>query len=359
TIRNYYIAAEESVWDYAPSDQDRILGVRLEDSERARGIMVNGPGRVGHQYRKALYHGYTDISFSKRLPQPTWQGFLGPTIRAEVGDVIRVWFWNRATRPYSIHPHGVLYELDSEGAWYAGSGRGGRVEPGARFVYTWEVPERAGPASRDRGSVLWIYHSHVDPQSDLYAGLIGSIIVYRRGLLPGDGPSVGLYATQNTPAKRAPTGLSSTEFDREYIVLMTVTDENLSPYAASNIKEFAHNQTNVPIPGRAPAAPEYNLNDPGFMESNMVHNINGRVYGNLDGLETRVGERVRWYLAAVGSQMDLHTAHFHGATVVEHGARKDVIDLLPSSFHTVDMRPDVPGKWLFHCHVDDHMASGM
>jgi manganese oxidase len=26
---------------------------------------------------------------------------------------------------------------------------------------------------------------------------------------------------------------------------------------------------------------------------------------------------------------------------------------------TVDMIPDNPGIWLFHCHISDHMAGGM
>jgi FtsP/CotA-like multicopper oxidase with cupredoxin domain len=26
---------------------------------------------------------------------------------------------------------------------------------------------------------------------------------------------------------------------------------------------------------------------------------------------------------------------------------------------TVDMTPDDPGTWMYHCHVDDHMAAGM
>ncbi|KAI9592755.1 Cupredoxin [Syncephalis fuscata] len=354
TIRNYYITAEETVWDYAPSNEDRIRGLRLEDSESARILTVNGPGRIGHKYRKALYYGYTDSSFTKRLPRPEWQGNIGPTIRAEVGDIIRVWFWNRASHPYSIHPHGVLYQLDSEGAWYSGGGRGGYVAPGGRFLYTWEVPARAGPAQRDRGSILWGYHSHVNELSDLCAGLVGPIIIYRRGLLPGSGPEVGGVASSGPP----PTS-EEREFDREYVTMFIIGDENHSPYIRQNIAQFAHNRTNLPVPGEAQNATIYDLTDPKFMESNMMHAINGRVYGNLDGLVTRVGERVRWYLATFGSMMDLHTAHFHGVTMVEHGAREDTVDLLPGSFHTVDMVPDVPGKWLFHCHVDDHMMAGM
>jgi len=26
---------------------------------------------------------------------------------------------------------------------------------------------------------------------------------------------------------------------------------------------------------------------------------------------------------------------------------------------TVDMVPDNPGIWMFHCHIDDHMEAGM
>lgn len=49
------------------------------------------------------------------MTQPSWLGFLGPVLWAEVGDVISVHLKNFATRPYTIHPHGVFYEKDSEG----------------------------------------------------------------------------------------------------------------------------------------------------------------------------------------------------------------------------------------------------
>lgn len=44
-------------------------------------------------------------------------GLLGPTLRAEEGETIVVTFRNMATKPYSIHPHGVAYGKQSEGAW--------------------------------------------------------------------------------------------------------------------------------------------------------------------------------------------------------------------------------------------------
>lgn len=33
--------------------------------------------------------------------------FIGPIIRAEVGEVLNITFFNKASRPYSIQPHGV------------------------------------------------------------------------------------------------------------------------------------------------------------------------------------------------------------------------------------------------------------
>ena len=41
------------------------------------------------------YIGYTDDTFTVKTPQPAWLGILGPVIRAEVGDVIRIHFYNK------------------------------------------------------------------------------------------------------------------------------------------------------------------------------------------------------------------------------------------------------------------------
>jgi FtsP/CotA-like multicopper oxidase with cupredoxin domain len=63
---------------------------------------------------------------------------------------------------------------------------------------------------------------------------------------------------------------------------------------------------------------------------------------------------------ALGSEQDLHTAHWHGETVVEDGRRRtDDVELLPGSMKVADMKADNPGTWLFHCHVSDHMMGGM
>lgn len=44
----------------------------------------------------------------------------------------------------------------------------------------------------------------------------------------------------------------------------------------------------------------------------FIKGINGLVYGNLKGLNMKVGDKVYWYLMGMGNEVDIHTAHFHG-----------------------------------------------
>ena len=78
-----------------------------------------------------------------------------------------------------------------------------------------------------------------------------------------------------------------------------------------------------------------------------MHSINGYVYGNQPlGLrrgDARKGQRVRWYLMGMGTEVDLHTPHWHGNTVTSMGMRTDVVGLLPASMVTADMTPDDAG----------------
>jgi hephaestin len=71
------------------------------------------------------------------------------------------------------------------------------------------------------------------------------------------------------------------------------------------------------------------------------------------------GDHVRWYLLALGEFVSQHTPHWHGNVVLRDGKRTDVVALLPAEMITVDMVPDNPGTWMFHCHIDDHMEAGM
>ncbi len=256
---------------------------------------------------------------------------MGPILRGEVGDTIRVVFRNTCAIPASVHPHGVFYAKSSEGAPYADntSGKDGlddAVPRNGRHTYTWLVPERAGPGPSDGSSVMWMYHSHTDEIGDTYAGLQGFMEITARGMARADG--------------------SPKDVDREVFELFSVMNENKSPYLDDNVHRFAQEPYSAP-------------GDEDFEESNLMHSINGYVFGNQPRLTLHKGERVRWYLMSMGTEVDLHTPHWHGNDVLSMGMRMDVVNLLPASMVTADMVPDNPGVWLLHCHVNDHIAAGM
>jgi hephaestin len=311
-----------------------ITGQPFGDTENV--FVQQGADRIGSTYRKALYREYTDASFTRLKPRdPRWEtnGFLGPVIRAEVGDTIKVVFRNNSAKyPYSIHVHGVQYDKASEGAPYndgtAGADKADdAVAPGDTLTYTYKVPPRAGPGPHDGNSVMWMYHSHTDEIKDTNSGLVGPMIIYSDGSLNPDGSVVGI--------------------DKEFIAYFSVMNENESWYLDHNIKKFAGTPSSVD--------PE----DEGFGESNLMHSINGYVYGNGPMFTMRTGDRVRWYVMSLGTEVDLHTPHFHGQTVTTMGMRTDVLQLLAGGMTTADMQPDNPGIWLFHCHINDHIAAGM
>jgi hephaestin len=332
--RVYYIAAEELPWNYAPSGIDEITGKPFDDT--AKVFVGQRSNRIGATYLKALYREYTDETFTTLKPvAPEWQhlGMLGPLVRAVVGDTVEIVLKNKTTRPVSIHMHGFKYNKDSEGAPYvdgsAATDHGDdAVPPGQSYTYDYEVPETAGPGPMEGSSVMWMYHSHADEVADDYAGLVGPVIVTRAEKANADG----------TP----------TDVDREFVVQFKVSDENASPYLDKNIKKYA-------------LKPSMVVQDEEFGESNLMHTMNGYVYGNLplSTMTMNKGDRVRWYLSAMGTEVDLHTPHWHGNTVVAAGMRTDVVSLLPMTMVTADMVADNPGTWLFHCHVNDHITAGM
>jgi FtsP/CotA-like multicopper oxidase with cupredoxin domain len=328
--RTYFIAADEVQWDYAPSGINQITGQPFD--EAANVFVANGPDRIGKRYIKALYREYTDGTFGHLKPGPAHLGTLGPVIRGVVGDTIVVRFKNNTQFPVSIHPHGVFYDKANEGAPYAdGSNaaamRDDGVPPGEMYTYRWAVPERAGPGPADGSSVFWMYHSHTDEVADTYSGLMGPLVITAAGRARADG----------TP----------NDVDVELFNMFLVSDENQSHYLQRNIDTFAGDPASVD-----PESDE-------FIESNLMHSINGYVFGNLPGLTMRKGQRVRWNLMGMGTEVDLHTPHWHGNTVLVHGARQDVVELLPATLLVADMKPDDVGTWLYHCHVGDHILAGM
>lgn len=295
--REYFIAAEDVLWDYAPTGKD---------------LSHNGPlpsEIVGHtKWRKTRFIEYTNGEFQTHKEQPAWLGVLGPIIRAEVGDTVIVYFRNKGNRPYSMHPHGLRYTKNDEGAAYHPAGVGARVKPGESYTYTWIVDQRSGPGPRESSSTVWWYHSHVDEPEDVNAGLLGPIVVTAQGKAKKDGSPI--------------------DVQREFITLFMIFIEGAD--GNSNGKNAV-----------------------------MLNTINGYISGNLVGLDVQQGQAVRWYVLGMGDERDVHTAHWHGETVEWNGRHTDVVELLPASMVTVNMKADNIGTWLYHCHVAEHMKGGM
>ncbi len=264
---------------------------------------IRQPWSLKLKWAKTRFVEYTDDTFTTRKPQPDWLGILGPVIRAEVGDEIVVEFFNRGHVAHDMHPHGLRYDKDNEGSVYLPFGKGDRVAPGRKFTYHWFATEASGPGPGQPSSIVWWYHAHVDPQMEINAGLVGPIIVTAKGKARPDG--------------------SPKDVDREFVASFMIFNEMAGKPAG------------------------------------LFYSINGFIFGNLPGLYMKQGEKVRWYLLGMGNEIDLHTPHWHGETVLEGTQHTDVVELLPGSMKTVDMIADNPGTWMFHCHVEEHMEDGM
>ena len=291
-VRQYWIAAEIVNWDYAPEKKNLI-----------RPKMGLGVWGETTQYTKYRYIQYTDSTYSTPVEQAEWMGILGPQLRAEVGDTFKVHFKNNADKPLSMHPHGMHYDEDNDGS--DRRGLGGVIQPGDSYTYTWEVDKNAGPGPQDPSSIVWVYHSHVNPVEEIYDGLIGTIVVTRKGMA----------RSKEDPRPK--------DVDESFTTLFMVFDEEDGE------------------------------------EGGLMHAMNGYVFGNLKGMEVNKGDKVRWHLVGMGTEVDIHTAHWHGETVLNGGRRTDVINLLPSTMVSVTMKADNVGEWLYHCHVTDHVTAGM
>ncbi len=54
-----------------------------------------------------------------------------------------------------------------------------------------------------------------------------------------------------------------------------------------------------------------------------------------------------------------YNGHIHGNTLNFNGHNMDEFSLLPGIVKTGVLSNDNPGKWLLHCHVNDHLDGGM
>uniref|UniRef100_A0A3B3RPT7 ferroxidase n=1 Tax=Paramormyrops kingsleyae TaxID=1676925 RepID=A0A3B3RPT7_9TELE len=308
----YYIAAEEITWDYAPNVPHYI------DSEYQSRYLKQGPNRIGKKYKKAVFVEYVNETFTVRKDNKLRKmetGILGPVIRAQIRDIVKIVFKNKASRPYSIYPHGLTIDKDAEGAYYPeGGNQSHSVQPGETHTYVWKVIDEDEPTIRDPQCLTRMYHSAVDPVRDMASGLIGPLLICKSQSLN----------KRNVQLKA----------DKEQQAMMAVFDENKSWYIDENIKTYCTDPSRV------------DKENTEFYNSNVMHTINGFIYDSGTDLLFCNGEIVTWHVTSVGAQDHIQTVTFYGHNFELDKRTEDVLALFPMSGETISMTMDNLGHWL-------------
>jgi manganese oxidase len=151
-VHTYWIKAVKTKWNIVPTHHDGMMDKKV-------------PGKT--TFTALAYQPWAP-GFAKPLGPPQ---IPGPLLQAQTGDTIVVNFRNQTGVPVTMHPHGIFYTHDMDGA-YKGkyTEPGGFVENARTFQYVWE----ARPGTEG----AWLYHDHgpMDPLP-VFKGLFGGLII--------------------------------------------------------------------------------------------------------------------------------------------------------------------------------------
>uniref|UniRef100_A0A8C6LFP5 Coagulation factor V n=1 Tax=Nothobranchius furzeri TaxID=105023 RepID=A0A8C6LFP5_NOTFU len=318
----YYIAAEEIIWNFSPNLQDHV------DADFQRQYLTKSPTHIGAKYKKAVYTLYTNASFTEKLENKQRKselGILGPVIRAQIRDVIKVVFRNMASRPYSIYPHGLTIDKSEEGVTYPEGGMA--LAPGETHTYVWNVLTENEPLDKDSRCLTRMYHSAVDTPRDIASGLIGPILICKR-------KSGQTYLFVQVRA------------DKEQHAMFSVFDENKSWYLDDNIRQNCDWS-------------KVNKADPDFYKSNVMHTINGYGFESGPLLGFCSGEVATWHVSSVGAQDYIQTATFYGHPFELNDRTEEFLSLYPMTGETIKMNMDNTGVWLLASLNSHETTKGM
>lgn len=250
----------------------------------------------------------------------TYNGQLpGPELRVREGDTVRVLVKNSLPVPTTIHWHGIDVANNMDGVPGVTQDP---IQPGKTFTYQF-VAKPAG--------TRW-YHSHQDPEVQVPLGLYGPLIVEPRG----SAPPAGQPAAQ--------------PYDRDYTVMLQEWALGLTPEVA------------IGVEGALPPKTHSKELDHDFFL------MNGRIGEAIPPLMIKQGQRIRIRLINAGSLV--HSIHLHGhqfkiiatdGNPVPPAAQltKDTVTLGPAERYDLEITGESPGYWMFHCHMEHHMANGM
>jgi manganese oxidase len=299
--RVYFISVDVIRWRYSLSGKNMCQRrpFLYDELEALSGL--------NRKYQKAVFRQYTDRSFSTRVERSeNWRhlGLLGPALHAEVDDTISIVLRNKA-------PFDVDFVVDNV-AYVGGAANRKAVAPDNIGEYSFVATKDSAPAEESySSSTMHFYRSTVGGPSHVYAGLLGPLIVTRKGEADAEGHPGGV--------------------ENEIVTILWVGDEGASPL-----------WTGRKVGDEAP----------------HIHGINGFVYCSLESLHMQVGKRTRWYAGGVGNEVDIHSLHIHGnVATTPSGQHGDSFNILPYTSIALDFVPDNPGTWLVHCHISKHFKS--
>jgi FtsP/CotA-like multicopper oxidase with cupredoxin domain len=240
----------------------------------------------------------------------------GPTLVMKEGDTAEVTLEHGiadSPQPVSIHVHGVHYKIDSDGTMKVMNGVADEAAfPGKPYTYKWT----AGPGTAG----TWMYHDHAFGNPMIGAedkGLFGTLIVNpASGKVPAliDGKVVDVDVG---------------DIKREFILWMHETT-----FWGQELNHIMKGDKEVPL-------------------------------WTNPTVGARVGEKVRFHIIGIGTA--LHTFHLHAHRWIEPGTLSaagtvDTVNIGPISRDSFIVKAGEgvgPGDWHYHCHVIQHMQSGM
>ncbi|KAL2222223.1 putative multicopper oxidase [Thermoascus aurantiacus ATCC 26904] len=351
-VRRHYISAEEITWDYAPTGFDNWLGVPFNLSPRAQAANYT---EFGTKWQKAVYRGYTDSNFTTLAPQPPWQGIQGPTIRAEVGDMIEILFVNRLTNNFAtLHSKGLAYGKDSEGTTYPNNtsprqesptGVFDAVPPGGCTVYKFFVNDANAPPP-DQPSILRGYQSFVSPEEDMNSGLLGAQIIYHRGMMNATMATHREFVFQFMGYDESNAFMSEINAKAHHVNSTSTGPslDDITGHFSGNFSIWHPQLTNLLSSGGMDMAPTF-------------YAINGFVFANNPIFHMCLNDKVIWYVYAHGHES--HVFHMHGNNFKYLGVNYATISVNDGEMITLHMDALGAGLWQVICLVSDHLTKGM
>jgi manganese oxidase len=279
----------------APSDQG---GTPL------KGTLKNGVLELTLDARPVWWRIYG----KQRLAAYAYNGIVpGPEIRVRNGQRVRIRFTNDLPVETTIHWHGIGVPSSQDGVPGVTQQA---IKPGKSYTYEFT----ARPAGDPNGGGTFLYHTHVDEDRQMPAGLYGSFVI--------------------DPA--SPTA--------RYAVDRTLVFSEWTADAAT---------------GRVRGVMQMEGMLPNFFT------INGKSYPDTAPIDVPAGKPVMLRLVNAGQMA--HPIHLHGTAFrvvardghpipraqqqlrdtisLESGERADIAFTAP------------PGKWLLHCHIGHHLTN--